>query len=383
VISNKNFCCLIYRLQALGNSVQNSVVLLTAYAMATILLVACFTTFAQADNHQADQAPPGQAQSAPESDVSATPVRTVTLETVMIRTERSAPARVFSLNQAKIAAEISARIVSIDVEAGDSISTGKSLATLDCSDFDRARAETNARLDAGQSRLRLAEQQLERTRRLIQSRTVSDDALDRNQAEYDSALAEIAAQRAMLSRADNQASRCQINAPFDGVVSQRYGQIGEFTSPGSVLLQLVDTVNVELSAQIPDRDVDTLPGASEAAFVYGIERFPVSVRTILPIVDEMTQSREARLRFTAPPPAVGSVGRLVWTVSKSALPANFLSQRDEQLGVLVVNGNQAQFVPIADAREGRPAVVGLDPATLIITEGRHALQDGDAISIRE
>jgi len=361
---------------------HNVATMLSCAALVAVLFSTLLVTDCQAENHEPDST--GEADnSSTATNVDATPVRVVALQSILMRAERSAPAQTFSLNRAKIAAEISARILAINVEVGDSISAGDTVAKLDCSDFTRARTEVNARLDAGQSRLRLAEQQLERARRLVQSKAMSDDALDRNQAEYDSALAEIAAQRAALARADNQASRCQINAPFDGIVSQRFGQIGEFTAPGSVLLELVDTVNVELSAQVPDQDIESLATVGDAIFAYGIDRYPVIVRTVLPIVDPVTQSRETRFRFTSRPPAVGSVGRLVWTVSESALPANFLSQRDRQIGVLVVNGEQAQFVPIADAREGRPAVVGLDPATFVITEGRHGLHDGDRILIRE
>lgn len=311
------------------------------------------------------------------------PVKIVTLAEVYQNIERSAPARTLSLNQAKIAAEINARIVGIEIETGDSVSVGQTLVTLDCSDYDRARAESSARLDANKSRLRLAEQQLDRARQLVQSKSMSDDALDRSQSEYDSALAEISAQQAMLARAENQAARCIVKAPFGGVISQRVAQVGEFTAPGSVLVEIIDVANVELSVQLPDTHAQDPATLSDSVFVYNTISYPVILRTILPLVDEVTHSREARFRFVSTPALVGSVGRLKWQASRSALPARLISQRNGQFGVLIVDGEFARFVPIDGAQEGRPAIVDLDPATRVITDGRHGLEDGDTITIQQ
>lgn len=310
-------------------------------------------------------------------------VRTVALGSVFQPAERSAPAKTLSLNHSRIAAEINARIVKLDVEVGDSVSAGQVLVSMDCSDYERASAEARARLDVNNSRLKLAEQQLERTRRLVQSKSMSDNALDRDQAEYDSATAEITAQRAMLARAENQASRCIIRAPYNAVVSNRIGQIGEFTAPGMILLEIVDVNNVELSVQIPDAEADGLLNISESSFVYAGEQYPMILRTILPIVDEITRSREARFRFVSQAAMVGSIGRLRWTASETALPAQYISQRDGKSGVIIADGEVARFIPIPDAQEGRPAIVALDPVTRLITDGRHGLQDGDAIAIQE
>ncbi len=352
---------------------------LYAPALATMLVVTGVTSWANASDDETPSASgEQQAQAGPEN-----PVRVVALGEIFRGIDRSAPAHALSLNKARIAAEISARIVKIDVETGDTVNAGQSLVTLDCSDYERARTEASARLDVSQSRLRLAEQQLDRARRLVQSNSMSDDALDRNQAEYDSAQAEISAQRAMVARADNQASRCLVKAPFAGVISQRMGQVGEFTAPGSVLLEVTDIANVELSVQLPEAQAQDPSRFADSVFVYGSVSYPVILRTILPLIDEVTRSREARFRFVSQPALVGSVGRLQWRESATAIPAEFISQRDGQFGVMIADGTIASFVPIEGAREGRPAIVELDPATAVITEGRHGLADGDPITIQQ
>jgi hypothetical protein len=44
--------------------------------------------------------------------------------------------------------------------------------------------------------------------------------------------------------------------------------------------------------------------------------------------------------------------------------------------VFVESAGKARFHVLPEAQEGRPVLLDLPPETQIVTEGRHALQDG-------
>lgn len=351
--------------------------------IALITLVILLTGAALSEAATAQSSPDAAAQS--DANIDAKPVRVQALSELARRIERSAPARVISLNHAKVSAQISARLTRILVDVGDHVVTGETIAELDCSDYDRAVVESSARLDANEIRRKLADQQLKRARKLAKTKAVSEDILNQRQAEFDVAIADIAAQRAQLDRARTQSSRCRIPAPFNAVVVNRSGQIGEYTVPGSIIAELVDTANIELSAQIADSDVDSLETASRSPgnvwYRYADKDYIVTRRAMLPVINEVTRSREARLRFISDKPNVGASGRLIWSVGNNALPANLLTTQNNTLGVFIVDSDKARFVALPTAFEGRPVLVDLPASTLIVTEGRRALKNDDSVLV--
>ncbi len=63
------------------------------------------------------------------------------------------------------------------------------------------------------------------------------------------------------------------------------------------------------------------------------------------------------------------------------MPAEYLVRRAESLGVFLARDGTAVYLPIASAREGRPAPVDLPEHTLVITAGRYGVAHGDAIVV--
>jgi hypothetical protein len=109
----------------------------------------------------------------------------------------------------------------------------------------------------------------------------------------------------------------------------------------------------------------------------------VQLRALLPLVDERTRTREARLVFVADGAVadIGAAGRLIWRSRQPILAAQYLVRRDGQLGVFIVQEDQARFIALTQAQEGQPVAVDLPPTTMLVVEGRQRLQDGDLIQV--
>lgn len=307
------------------------------------------------------------------------PVTTAALESVAFYPQYSAPAATVSLNQSRISAETSGVIEQIPVRVGDRIKQGELLTALDCRENRLRHEQAEARLASIESRVALATRQIARTRSLRKTNSASEERLNQQQAELQSAQADRRAQRATLAEATLNQERCRITAPFSGVVQQRLASEGEWISPGQPLIKLVDLQRLEVSAQVSVDLVDSLQVAQTIELETSQGRYPVTLRATSPLIDPQGRNREVRLLFSNSQALPGSSGRLLWQSRQPYLPADLPVQRDEGLGLYLAVDDRARFHPLPRAQEGQPAAVDLPGDSQLIIEGRQSLQDGDPI----
>jgi RND family efflux transporter MFP subunit len=316
----------------------------------------------------------------PLSASAATPVTTSLLGELLIPVEHSAPATLLAQNSPDLAAEVSARVDAIEVRVGDIVAADQPLVRLDCRLLDAALDANRALLRQLDSQQRFARSQLTRANDLKRRNSISDEELERRQSELDSLQAQLAAQRARLAQSEIQVGHCLVRAPFRAVISARLASVGDLATPGTPLLRLVQLDDLELSAQLRDQEAAGLAAGTRYWFEYQDRRVPARLRRLLPVVDSITRSREARLSIDADGLPAGAAGRLVWQAPQPAVPAEYLVRRQGRLGLFLLQDGKAHFHVLPDALEGQPAGVSLPATRLVIVQGRHGLEDGDPVT---
>jgi RND family efflux transporter MFP subunit len=309
-------------------------------------------------------------------------IKSLPLSEVAIHPQREASAQSVSLNLAKLSAELAARIASIPVEPGQRIAKGAVIAQLDCADTRIAAQRAQAALESSQARLKLEQLQLQRSNELAAKNFISAAALDTKKTDVAVVAAEVRLNTAARAATQRDVGKCTLRSPYPAIVEARLAQVGEFTSPGTPIMQLWDTSRMQLSAQVQQTDAEWLPKAHPVFISQGVE-YQVNLLRVSPAVNLAARTREARFKFGKTAPAPGSNGVLRWHDPRAFVPADYLVRRNKQLGVFVVNGQKARFVALSDAQEGRPALAAaLSGDTRIVTEGRFTLQDGMAVTQR-
>ncbi|MBL1321380.1 MAG: efflux RND transporter periplasmic adaptor subunit [Methylophaga sp.] len=311
----------------------------------------------------------------------ATPVSSTTLDKILFFPSREAPATVVSLNNSMISAEISGEILEILVQTGDEVKKDEVLAKIDCEPYQIAKQRANAALNSGYARSKYAKQRQKDAEKLRNSRAISADQLNMRSSEANALASEIGVLAADLKEAKRRITKCIITAPFDAVVVERQASVGDYTSPGSVLVKLLDLNNLEVSAKIQQQDVDSLKIAGTISFIASGKTYPVTNRTVVPLVDSRIRSYEARLDFTKDVASTGSAGRLRWESDQVHIPADYLVKRNEQLGIFINKDGTASFHLLDAVGNGLPAAIDLPENTEVITTGRYGLVDGQAIKI--
>ena len=309
----------------------------------------------------------------------AVPVKTARVKDVAVYLWKSAPATVVSLNNASLSARIKARVDEISVKVGEVVEPGSVLARLDCTDYRIAQQRAEANIEALDARILLAERRLERTRKLEQRQTVSEELLDQRAADLDVLRAQRRGARSELEKAEIDVSRCAIRSPYRALVTARLAAVGEFADVGTRLLDIMDVGQLEISAQVPARDIASVQQAEEIYFEDTADRYALTLRTVAPAVNTQTRNREVRLLFGGAAALPGSAGKLAWRDNQPHVSAKLLVRRGNDFGIFIKDGGAARFHVIPGAQQGRTTPVDLPLDSVVITEGHYRLENGQAI----
>lgn len=310
-----------------------------------------------------------------------TKVRVQTLDALLTEYQYRASAQALSLRDSKIAAEISATVDSIIADVGSTVAKGDTLVALDCRETIAVQEQSAATLDALAARAALAKQQLQRARKLRNSRSISEEELNQKQSTLDAATAEHEAQQASLAIAHLNVERCAVKAPFAGVITQRHIQQGERVVPGQSLLHLVDHQNLQVHVQIAAEAADSIGAATETHFVHNNQTYAVQLISLAAVLDSRTRTQAARFSFIDAKPKAGTLGQIVWSDQRRAFPVTLISQRNNQTGVFYAEDNHARFYPLASVIPGQPIFIDLPLETQIITDGRLGVDIDEQIEI--
>lgn len=306
-------------------------------------------------------------------------VRTQTLVELAIYPESATPAVVVSLNDSPIAAQIDAPVAEMPVRVGDTVKVGVVLVKLACKDFELERVRLQAEKQATQARLELADWQLKQTETLAKQQTLPQGQVQEKRSQRSVLRGDLAAQSARIASTDRQIAGCKVKAPYAGVITARLIAVGQYVTKGTPLVRLLDTSQLEISAQVPSREVTALQQAETLDFEHDGKRYPLQLRTVLPTINSETGSHEARLDFKAQHDEAGAAGRLLWRDKTMHIPADLLVKRGEQLGVFVLQDGSAHFHPLPYAQSGRPEAIELSADMDIIVSGQFALNEGDKV----
>jgi membrane fusion protein, multidrug efflux system len=250
-----------------------------------------------------------------------------------------------AVRQTVIAAQVSGAVVALPVQAGDRVQAGQVLARLDARAAQQTAAAGAAQVRAARAAQEAAVREFDRQKQLFAKNYISRAALDRAEAQYKSAEAEVAAQLANAGAAHTQSDFYVIRAPYAGVVANVAVVLGDMAMPGRPLLTVYDPAALRVTAAIPQSVVARVAaGVTPQAEVPGAlaPTAPAAVQ-LLPAVDPSTHTQE--LRLDLPPRSAGVTPGMVaraWLPLRSAgqprvfVPASAVFKRAELDGLYVV-----------------------------------------------
>jgi RND family efflux transporter MFP subunit len=207
--------------------------------------------------------------------------------------------------------------------------------------MEAALAQARADLDVQKAERNDAAQSLDRAKRLLDGKLISQSEYDGAQARYDRVLASIASREAGVRAAEVQLENTFIRAPFDGTVLTKNADIGEVVAPFAAgassrvaIVTIADMGSLEVEADVSESNIERIsPGqACEITLdAYPDKRYKGTVSKIVPTADRSKATVLTKVRFSERDQRV---------LPEMSAKINFLGQENEAPGspVLAVDG---------------------------------------------
>jgi HlyD family secretion protein len=190
------------------------------------------------------------------------------------------------------------QVVRVLVEPGQWVNRGQVLAVIDRSVQTQEAAQLAASIQVAQADLRLAQQNLDRSQRLVARGFVSRADIDRLTATRDAAAARVRVAQAQLGGARARIGRLDIRAPAGGLVLDRNIEAGQVVSGGSQpVFRIAEGGQMELLARLPQDELARITvGVPATVTPVGSARsFQGQIWQVSPIIDQATRQGEARI----------------------------------------------------------------------------------------
>lgn len=146
---------------------------------------------------------------------------------------------------------VSGQIASRHVDAGQHVSQGDVLFTLDDSDLQAALAAARADLAATEASLAVSQSDLERNRQLLARDFLSQQAFDRTKLARREALTQRDAAQAQLEQARNALDYASLRAEADGLLIDVTGEPGQVVATGQAVAILAQEGRREIEVAFP------------------------------------------------------------------------------------------------------------------------------------
>jgi membrane fusion protein (multidrug efflux system) len=281
-----------------------------------------------------------------------------------------------------VVAELSRRLVSVDVAEGGSVKKGERLFKLDDADLRAQLAELEVRRQ-------LAARTVERQRALLEyeKKALSQQAYDQAKTDLQAIEAEIAGLRVTLAKTE-------IRAPFDARVGLRRVSEGAWITPERLLTTLQDTSRIKIDFTLPERHAGAV--AIDQKFRFRVvgrgEDFEGRVIAVEPAIDQATRSVRVRGLSENPagllvPGAFASVELALERASTGVLvPAQAVVPSATGHAVYVVENGRAKLREIEIGVRTRDAVEvmrGLTAGETVLTSNLLRVREGTPVAVVE
>jgi len=181
--------------------------------------------------------------------------------------------------EVQISSTITAWITNITVSEGDTVHPGQMLISLDEKQYRAAYNQTLSSVKSAEANLKQIKAQKERTESLFEQNLISKQELEKIEASFELASAQVDQARSSLISREDELSKTKLLAPAFGVVTSLTKEVGEMAVGGmfnpGVLMTIADLSRMEVLVDVNENDVVTVTVGDTAEIE--VDAFPDTI----------------------------------------------------------------------------------------------------------
>ncbi len=359
--------------------------------------------------------------SEPENKPEAQPLTAVKVSPFIVSSNTIEPhvrvtGRLQPANRALLRFEVSGQLDQRLVEPGQLVKAGDVLLRLSDADARDSFVEAQARLDMEIAAIKrdrrlleiaekdvvLQQQEVKRLQQLRSESLVSSSKRDQSkqkllqlqssqaQLRYsvDTAQARLKSAQASLARAKRNLQRTQLFAPFDGTVNTVSVEVGDYVTPGTVSLELVDLENIDLYVEVTGKTAVAISLQQAVNVDVNGEIHSGKVIALRSDPDPVTFTHAIRIRLNTKKLLPGTLGavELPLQVQRDvlAIPVSSLLQEEGRNYVFVIKSGRLERREIQRSIRDKDSIIvrsGLQEGEQIVARDIAALTDGQTVEL--
>jgi RND family efflux transporter MFP subunit len=238
----------------------------------------------------------------------------IAVERMRLPRFETAVGTVRAVHETNIGSRLLARVVEVNLRAGQSVTAGELLVRLDDTDLQARLQQAKAAVSRAEATRTQAAADEQRYAKLVESRSVARQEYEKAATALQSAEADLLSAQQAVKEVEAMLEWTAIRSPIDGTVIDKKVDVGDMVSPGQMLVTLFDPTRMQLVASVREALQSRLAVGQDINVQ--IEQLGKQcVGTISEIVPEaQTASRAFQVKVTGPcPPGMysGMFGRLL------------------------------------------------------------------------
>lgn len=273
-------------------------------------------------------------------------------------------------NTYRVASNIVGRATTLNVDVGDKVETGEILGIIDVVDLDEKINAQAALIKRNQAQLKEAQARsdytgklAERYRKLLPSRSVSEEVEANKQHEWTLARSQVQSASSELARAQAELLALQamnedryLRAPAAGLIIARHIDPGATVLAGQTVFELIDPQQLWVDVRFDQAGSMLLAEQQPAQIILRSQELQPhsgNVARLEWLADAVTEERRAKVMFTQQPDPAPSIGELAEVTvqlpqlaSTPVISNAAIIRQNGSLGVWLLDNQQPLFQPV-------------------------------------
>jgi RND family efflux transporter MFP subunit len=278
---------------------------------------------------------------APAEDAATTGLVTFRVESAPVPEERLLDGTVEAVNQSTVSAQTAGRIDAVHFDVNDQVKAGTVILRIRSTEQVAGLTQAQAALKEATAREAEAQVRYQRINDMYQRRVVAKATLDEASAARDAAVARLTAARAGLDAAREGVAYTEVRAPYSGVVTQKFVQLGELVTPGTPLMAGASLDALRVVAEVPQSVIEQVRKVHKAVVYVDGKRVESTGLTLFPSAQPQTNTFRVRIELPKgvqglAPGMFVKVGLVTGAADLLLVPRAAVVERSEMRAVYVV-----------------------------------------------
>lgn len=315
------------------------------------------------------------------------------LETAPVTRDLELSGTLRSLREAQLSLAAEALVSEIYVDVGARVEQGQLLLALDSSLVAREHQRAKARVNAAQISLDEAQRLLAQAVKLRPNNHISQTEVESRKSAVTLAEAQLEQAKADADLVAERLAKHRLYAPFDGVISARWIELGQWLNRGDRVFTLVSLDQLRLDVRLPQEQLQDMNKLSSVYIKPDTDvsvEIAAKVESVVPVSD---RSRSVLVRVAATEPAEalfpGASARAVLQFEHATdaivVPRDaVLRNADGNYSVFVVEQGTARVRQVElglASRHGYLVKEGLQAGDQVVVRGNEVLRDGESVEV--